>query len=873
MNLRDKVLRQAARQPAIFAAVTILIVLFFSILNQQTINRENRIKAASAEANYNELKMTAKAYAGMIASYESVQRGVAEDKRYLVTAVISPLFKNTKVGFITVHEIDGYVLARAHRPDDFSQDESGMQFVKRALKGLSTNAITLVDGRPALISTVPIAFNSSNTGAVTVGYFLDDEFARRLSDLSGAEIMIARNDKVLANSLAEQEKTPGKKAVGRRLIAKKYLPEKIDTKQGKIRVRGIRYDLTHQPLQGSGGYSLIIASNNNTMRMILALLFIGCVVVTILMFLNAKRTSRLFADDLAAPIMRVAEHADKVAHGKLDVEPLKIETDDEVGRLSQSFNVMVANLREMVEKDKTQREYLEAQVAKLTEKIDAAANGDFTVRFDDAQEDAFGRIGGSLNTMIADLDSMIARDKEQRKYLEEKVAELLEIIQAAAAGDFTKYYQGSADDDIGRLGVALSKMIVDLQSMLEMNKSRRSYLEGQVGNILRVIEAASRGDFSMQFEIKRNDEIGRVGVALNQMTADLKIKIEQIEAMKQKDREQKENLELQIREILLKVAQAANGDLTAQLPLEKDEQGIIADLKKNLNFMFNRLRALVAKVRESSQAVDKTSRSIREITDRLQAGAARQSESVKGTAKFIDGMASSIETVVEHAKDMMRLSGQTNEDASSGGETTRQAVSGMKQVGEAMEDIKLVMVDLENSAEEIDGIVKAIDEISDQTNLLALNAAIEAARAGEYGRGFSVVAKEISSLAGKSVISTREITNIVRRIQERVKKAMESTERGHYRATEGTELADKAGTALDQIMTSIGGVTVLIKETSEAIEKRRGEISHIHVSMKDIRKISEETSTLAVHAAEAVQTLSALSNELEAFVGQINIGK
>ena len=42
--------------------------------------------------------------------------------------------------------------------------------------------------------------------------------------------------------------------------------------------------------------------------------------------------------------------------------------------------------------------------------------------------------------------------------------------------------------------------------------------------------------------------------------------------------------------------------------------------------------------------------------------------------------------------------------------------------------------------------------------------------------------------------------------------------------------------------------------------------------MKDIRKISEETSQLAVHAAEAVQTLAALSNELEAFVRQINIG-
>jgi len=120
MNLRDKVLRQAARQPAVFAVVAFLIVIIFFVMNQSAIKRESEIKANGASENYSELNNTAKAYAGMIASYESVQRGVAEDKRYMVMSVISPLFKNTNVGFITVHEMDGYVLARAHWPDVFS---------------------------------------------------------------------------------------------------------------------------------------------------------------------------------------------------------------------------------------------------------------------------------------------------------------------------------------------------------------------------------------------------------------------------------------------------------------------------------------------------------------------------------------------------------------------------------------------------------------------------------------------------------------------------------------------------------------------------------------------------------------------------------
>ncbi len=867
MNLRDKVMRQTTRQPAIFAILTIVIIIIFFVLNSLTIKRENEIKSKSAKTNYSELASQAGAVAGMIASYESVQRGVAEDKRYLVTPVIAPLFKNTKVSLITVHDIDGFVLAKAHRPDDFSEEERSFSYVSAALSGEKSHMVTRVEGKTALIATEPVLFNGKVTGAVTVGYFLNDKFAERLKNLTGAQIFIVKGITPIASSILEYPKSKDKKE-----LKKHFLPKRIKPKQKTVRFHLKTFDLSHVELPG-GTYSLVIGSDNSMVHRVLLALFIICLAATALLYNRARNDAREFAEELAAPIMRTADLADRVAHGNLEVEPLRVESQDEIGRLGESFNVMVSNLRQMVEKDKTQREYLERQVAALTDKINAAANGDFEVRFDDNKEDAFGMIGASLNTMISDLDTMIARDKEQRSYLEQKVAELLEIIQAAAQGDFTRYYQGEATDDIGRLGVALSKMIVDLQSMIELNKSRRSYLEGQVTQILHVIEAAAQGDFSKQFEIKRNDEIGRVGAALNRMTSDLKVKIEQIEAMKQQDRDQKEILETQVRDILLKVAQAANGDLTAQLPVSSGEQGIIADLKKNLNFMFESLRQLVAKVRESALAVEKNSRSIQDITVRLQQGAARQTESVEGTAHFIDGMASSIETVVDHAKDMMKLSEQTNEEATNGADTTRQAVTGMKQVGEAMEDIKSVMKDLETSADEIDDIVKAIDEISDQTNLLALNAAIEAARAGEYGRGFSVVAKEISSLAGKSVISTREITNIVRRIQERVKKATDSTEHGTALATEGTQMADKAGAALEQITQSVSGVTELIRQTSNAIEQRRGEISHIHESMKEIRKVSEDTSQLSAQTAEAVRALTTLSNELESFVRKINIGR
>jgi methyl-accepting chemotaxis protein len=73
--------------------------------------------------------------------------------------------------------------------------------------------------------------------------------------------------------------------------------------------------------------------------------------------------------------------------------------------------------------------------------------------------------------------------------------------------------------------------------------------------------------------------------------------------------------------------------------------------------------------------------------------------------------------------------------------------------------------ELERAAREIGSVVTMIAGIASQTNLLALNATIEAARAGEAGRGFSVVASEVKSLANQTADATRDITAQVAAIQ------------------------------------------------------------------------------------------------------------
>ncbi|MFT2790737.1 methyl-accepting chemotaxis protein [Serratia sp. T13T92] len=181
----------------------------------------------------------------------------------------------------------------------------------------------------------------------------------------------------------------------------------------------------------------------------------------------------------------------------------------------------------------------------------------------------------------------------------------------------------------------------------------------------------------------------------------------------------------------------------------------------------------------------------------------------------------------QHEEEMVRnvhhLSMGTDKTAAQGAIIVQQAVQGMQQVEMAARQTSDVVSDLGRCSQQIGNMVEAIRKIAAQTNLLAINASIEAAHAGEHGRGFSVVANEVRTLAEQSRKAASEIEQVTKTIQQGVTAAINKMVTCVEQAGGGVALAKDAGEVINQVNVGMQDVVKLMQAFTSV---KQGDVIH-----------------------------------------------
>lgn len=249
------------------------------------------------------------------------------------------------------------------------------------------------------------------------------------------------------------------------------------------------------------------------------------------------------------------------------------------------------------------------------------------------------------------------------------------------------------------------------------------------------------------------------------------------------------------------------------------------------------------------------------------AAASQQAAAVQETVATADELAQTADQSAQRARAVADAAHRSADVAHDGTSAITESSDAMARIRQQVDVIAATVVSLAERAQNISGIVRAVDDLSEQIHLLALNAAIEAARAGEHGRGFAVVASEIRALADQSKRATNDITGILGEIQQGTNTAVMATEEGGKSVSLGVERVERAGATIEELASTVADSALAAEQISASSGQQAVATSQISHAMRDMDDTAQQNAAAARQAEQAAQDLDQVATNLKALVG------
>jgi methyl-accepting chemotaxis protein len=311
------------------------------------------------------------------------------------------------------------------------------------------------------------------------------------------------------------------------------------------------------------------------------------------------------------------------------------------------------------------------------------------------------------------------------------------------------------------------------------------------------------------------------------------------------------------------------GDFTKRLEVSSDDE--VAELARWFNTFLDKLQEILREVASDSNSLAVAGEEISATARQHAEGAELQSDQATQVATAMQEMASTVQQISENSNNAAAASVKAAETARQGGKVVEESLSRMRSIAQSVGESATKVQELGKQSDQIGKIIGVIDDIADQTNLLALNAAIEAARAGEQGRGFAVVADEVRKLAERTGNATKEITEMIQRIQDETKIAVTAMREGTMQVDMGVALNIQAGLSLEDIIRMSEQVGDMIAQIATAANQQSATTGQINGSIEQIAKITAGSAAGAQQTTEALRDLSSLASGLRRLVGQFRL--
>ena len=324
-----------------------------------------------------------------------------------------------------------------------------------------------------------------------------------------------------------------------------------------------------------------------------------------------------------------------------------------------------------------------------------------------------------------------------------------------------------------------------------------------LGVAMNVVSKLSQGDFTVEIDINKNDELGKMLLSIHDMVGHLSSSI------------------IQIRKLSTEIAKSSS------------ELGAVSS---NLNMSS---QDMASSSEESPAAIEELTSSLDNVANSI----GIQTRNMQEIDSNIKSMNTSFMEIKNAADKLSQISN----------ESARKATS-----GESIANDTIVAMDkIKQSSSKITEIIGLISEISSQTNLLALNAAIEAARAGEAGKGFAVVADSITKLADRTVSGVKQIQTLIYSTEKAITE-------GYNKVGEVAGILKGIIASVNNINNSVSGVIVAVNKQVENANRIAANAEKVTNLSREIETASIEQKNGIAEINQSIMSVSSTAQTVSA---------
>ena len=309
------------------------------------------------------------------------------------------------------------------------------------------------------------------------------------------------------------------------------------------------------------------------------------------------------------------------------------------------------------------------------------------------------------------------------------------------------------------------------------------------------------------------------------------------------------------------------GDLTQDIHVHSHAE--LIQLSEAFNLFKERVRELLDQAKQScAQVIEQSGETQRHTESTNSLIQVQQAE--------IDSVVTAITEMSQTAQEVARTAADAANNADNATNSVKQTES---EISESTRSVTELSKEMQNASDavqavsqrsaDIKKILDVIGAIADQTNLLALNAAIEAARAGENGRGFSVVADEVRSLASKTAESVGEIGKVITALQSEVDHTVNTIHSGSQKAEGAAQLSQSALGKMQTTVLQIGEISERMTQMAAAAEEQSQVSEELNRNMVVIGNATSDVSINSKSSAESSKAIFSAVSTLRELLAKL----